>query len=111
MQAGKLDRVIDIVRAVISKNDLNEDIETWQPVVSKCWASATPVSDGERFRAGETLAQRKIRFVIRHSVDVSTVDPRDRIIFEGKTFDINGVKEIGRREAIEITATARAELR
>jgi len=40
---------------------------------------------------------------------VDSVNPRDRIIYDSKTFDINGIKEIGRNEFLEITATARAE--
>lgn len=31
------------------------------------------------------------------------------LTFDGRTFDIVGIKEIGRREGIEITAAARAE--
>ena len=69
----------------------------------------TPINDAERLRAGETLAQKSARFVIRYSSLSSTVDPRDRIVFDGATYDINGIKEVSRREYLEITATARAE--
>jgi SPP1 family predicted phage head-tail adaptor len=73
------------------------------------WAHAAPVRTPRRQRAGETLASKSYRFTIRYSSDVADVDPRDRVTFDGRTYDVQGVKEIGRREGLEITATARAE--
>lgn len=108
MKAGSLDRRITILRASVSRNSFNEELPTWNPMATVA-AGAVPVSDGERQRAGETLATSKYRFTVRHSAMAATVDPRDRIKFEDRLFDVNGVKEIGRREGYEITATARAE--
>lgn len=107
--AGKLDHRIVIIRSTTSPNDYNEPIGVWTDFVS-VRAGYDPVSDGERYRAGETLANRKGRFTIRYSSDVSSVDPRDRVRFDGREWDIDGVKRAGKRgELIEITATARAE--
>lgn len=108
IDAGRLDRRISILRATTAANAFNEKVETWSALVV-VWAEAKPVLDGERQAAGQTLASKSIRFTIRHSTAVADVDPRDRIEFDGRTYDINGVKEIGRREGLEITATARAE--
>lgn len=108
MQAGKLDRRISILRASMSRNSFNEQVATWEPI-GTVWAAAVPVMDAERLRAGETLASSKFRFTVRSSALTVTVDPRDRIVFGNRTFDINGVKEIGRKQGLEITATARAE--
>jgi SPP1 family predicted phage head-tail adaptor len=108
MKAGKLDRRITFMRASMARNSFNEEVASWTPLAT-VWAAADPVSDGERLRAGETLASIKYRFTVRHSTVTATVDPRDRITYDGRTFDVNGVKPIGRREGYEITATARAE--
>jgi len=108
MLAGRLDRRIAIQRASFSTNALNEKVATW-PTVATVWASAMPVSDGERLRTGETISDRMMRFQIRYSAAVADVDPRDRVLFDGRVYDISGVKEIGRREGLEITATARGE--
>jgi SPP1 family predicted phage head-tail adaptor len=108
MDAGRLDRRIVIQRATTTANSFNEPISTWATLAT-VWAKAEPVSDGERQRSGETLADKKYRFTIRWSYDVSEVDPRDRVVFDGRTYDVSGVKEMGRREFIELTATARAE--
>jgi len=37
------------------------------------------------------------------------VNPKDRVRFDGRVFDIYGVKEIPYRAGLEITATARAD--
>lgn len=106
--AGDLNRRITISRRVSGTNAFNEPLDTWSPV-STVWAAVTPVSDGERMRAGETLAQKSSRFVVRYSKAMASVGPLDRIIFDRATYDIQGVKETSRREFLEITATARAE--
>jgi SPP1 family predicted phage head-tail adaptor len=108
MNAGDLDRRITILRRSGSANAFNEASDTWATLAT-VWANAAPVSDGERMRAGETLAQMQVRFTVRFSSTTSTVDPRDRLTFDGRTFDINGTKLVGRNAYIEITATARAE--
>ena len=108
MRAGELDRRIDIQSAVITNNDLNEPIETWISLGS-VWAKKTDISDGERIRASEVSAQITTRFLIRWSIAMSAVTPKDRLIFDGKTYDIFFVKEIGRHEGIEISAAARAD--
>ena len=85
-----------------------EPVDEWS-TLGVVWASVIPVSDGERWRAAETLASKLCRFTIRWTEFMSTLDPRDRIDYDGRTWDIQGVKELGRREFIEITAAARAE--
>lgn len=108
MRAGELDRRIDIQQAVISKNELNESVPTWISL-GTVWAKKTDVSDGERSRASEVAAQITTRFLIRWSIAMSEVNPKDRVIFGGRTYDIFFVKEIGRREGIEISAAARSD--
>lgn len=106
--AGKMDRRVNVLRAAKSKDGFNADVLTWHPFASR-WAEAVPVNDAERLRAGEVLGQKKYRFVLRSDPDTRTIDHRDRLTFDGLEYDINGVKEIGRREFVEITATARAQ--
>lgn len=108
MEAGKLDRRIQILRASKTTNSLNEEIETW-PVLTTVWAAKRDVSDGERMRAQEVEAEITTRFTLRWSSAVADVNPKDRVLYAGKTYDIFSVKEIGRRDGIEITATARSD--
>lgn len=106
MEAGKLDRRITIERAVETTDAVGGVVRTWLPIWSNIAAAAIPVSDGERWRAGELAAHVDTRFQVRWGFGVEVTD---RLVFEGRTFAIEGVKEIGRRVGQEITAAARAE--
>jgi SPP1 family predicted phage head-tail adaptor len=108
MDAGKLDRRIVIKTRKAGTNAFGEPVDQWSTLAT-VWASVVPVKDGERWRAGETLASKLCRFTIRYSAAVAGVDPRDQIEHDGRTWDIQGIKELGRREMLEITAAARAE--
>lgn len=108
LDAGKLDRRIDLLRATYTTDDANESIATWGTLATRA-AKADAVSDGEKFRASEVGATLSMRFKVRWSTDIADLDPTDRVLFEDRTYDIVAVKEIGRREYLEITAAARAE--
>lgn len=108
LAAGKLDRRITLQRFTSAPDAFNEPVLTWATLATR-WASYEPLSDGEKFRAGETAAEASARFVIRRSSAVAGLNPKDRLVFEGDTYEIVRVKEIGRREGIEITAGARAD--
>lgn len=108
MAAGPLDRRITLERATVTFDDLGGAVETWSTLAT-VWAQVLPISDGERWRAAEVGAEVTTRFRIRWSTTVADVGPKDRIAYAGRVFNIAGVKELGRREGIEITATARGE--
>lgn len=109
MRAGALDRRVTLQRASLSKDDFNNDVEAWVDIAT-VWASYEPVRDGEKFRAGETAAGLSARFVIRYSSMVKDVDPRFRLILDGKPYAIIGVKETGGRGVgLEITCAGRAD--
>lgn len=109
MGAGKYDRFITIQRANSTHNDYNEPELTWT-TLERVPARAMPISDGERARAGEDFASNTMRFQIRYSSNVANVNPKDRLLYEGKTFEITGVKELGRREELELTAASRTDI-
>ncbi len=108
LDAGRLDRLVQFERASMTTDALNEPVEQWG-LLASVWASATPVSDGERFAAGERAAEITMRFRTHHCAVLADLDERDRVVFDGRVYDITGVKEIGRQRGIEVTAAARAE--
>jgi SPP1 family predicted phage head-tail adaptor len=108
LAAGKMDRRITLERFSETRDEYNEPVKAWGALAIR-WASYEPISDGERFRAGETAATASARFVIRWSSAVADLNPRDRLVFEGVTHEIVHVKTIGRREGIEITCLTRAD--
>ncbi len=108
MLAGKLDRRLILQRDRAENDPLAEGAERWTTVAT-VWAAYMPVSDGERQRASETSAVIDCRFHIRRTSKVRDASPKWRAIFEGRTFNIVGVKEIDRKAGLEISARARAE--
>lgn len=106
MEAGKYDRWIEIERYTTTKNPLGGETKTWENLTS-VWASYWPISDGEKWRAEQVSEVATARFRIRYDGPVADVNitGKDRIVFEGDVFEINGVKEIGRKVDIELTAT------
>jgi SPP1 family predicted phage head-tail adaptor len=108
LSAGDLDRRVTLERFTTTVDAFNEPVKAWGVLAAPA-ASYHPLSDGERFRAGETAATGSARFVIRYSAAVADLNPKDRLTFEGNTWQILHVKEIGRREGLEITATVRAD--
>ncbi len=108
LDAGRMDRRITIQRIAATAPDGHGGTrETWGDLVT-VWAEVKPISDGERWRAeqSQVAATATHRFRIRWGLGVT---PLDRIRFEGREFEISGVKEIGLRVGQEITAVARAE--
>lgn len=107
-----MDRRITILRAATTENDFGEAVTSWSDLVT-VWAAKEDIRDGERFRAQEVAADITTRFRIRWSGAVDGVTPRDRVReerpFGERTYNIVSCKEIGRREGIEITASARID--
>lgn len=108
LAAGDLDRRIRLERFTETRDEYNEPVKTWSLLANR-WAAYEPLSDGEKFRASETAAEASARFRIRWSQAVRGLNPKDRLVFEGRTYEIVRTKEVGRREGIEITVSGRAD--
>lgn len=109
MEAGKLDRRIRLERFTETGRDAyNAPIQGWVTLATRS-ASYEPLSDGEKFSASETAASASARFRIRWSAATASLNPKDRLVFEGGVWEILRVKELGRREGQEITAGSRAD--
>jgi hypothetical protein len=68
--------------------------------------AAKAISDGERFRGGELAASLTWRFTAVWTPEIAAVSPTFLVLFEGVTYGIAGVKPVGRRAQVEITACA-----
>lgn len=109
LPAGKRDRRIRIERQVeVGRDDLNAPVVSWTPHLT-VWAEKLDLSDRERLASQEVGAEITTRFRILWSEAAAEINAKDRIVFGGRIYDIFGVKELGRREGLEITATARAD--
>lgn len=108
MDAGNLDRWLTLRQRVVATNALNEDEATFVDL-ARVRASKKDLSDGEKVRAQQVGSEITTRFQIRWSVNWSALNPKDRVECEGREYEVVGVKELGRREGIEITANARTD--
>lgn len=108
MEAGKLDRRVQFRRFTLIDDGFAQ-VESWVDYGSAVWAERRLVSDREQVAAAQVAARITARFVVRWSDRTGAITPKDRLICEGREYDITGVKEIGRREGVEITAAARAD--
>lgn len=101
------DRRITIQRATVERDAFNAHVETWGTLVT-LWANFADVSTAEALRAQEVGATITSRFTVRsYPTTTATVTPTDRISFDGRIYNIVGVREKERGRYIEITAAAR----
>ena len=107
MKASDLDRRVTFQRPETTDDGFSK-VDVWLDLVATR-AKVTPVSDGERWRAGEVGASVTHRFQVRWLNALADLNPKDRLIYEGRVFNISGVKEMGRRDGLEVTASARAD--
>jgi SPP1 family predicted phage head-tail adaptor len=108
VKAGPLDRRVQFQRPQLVDNGV-EEVEEFANHGVPIWASKTDVSDGERLRADQMSASLTSRFVVRWSPFTAGLTAKDRIAYGDDTFEIFGIKEIGRREGLEITAGVRVD--
>lgn len=108
MDSGALDRLLTLRRRTTEANAANEDVETFIDLAT-VRSSKADVSDAEKVRAQQVGAEITTRFQIRWSANWSDLNPKDRCACDGREYEIVGVKEIGRRDGIEITAVARTD--
>lgn len=109
MRLGKLNKRITIRRAgAATRNALNEPIASWSDFGS-FMAEQIDQRPTESWKAGQTAAQAERAWRIRWSDRAATITPRDRLVCDGREFEIIGVMEIGRRAAIQIVGIAYSE--
>lgn len=110
---GNLDRRLTIQRSISSDGPFNEPVETWTDLIT-IWARRRDASDSQKIEymaAGKTGSFIVSRFTIRSTEVARSITPLDRIIHDGKVWDIKGVKEAdeGRHRFLEITASRDAD--
>lgn len=104
--AGELDRRITILRPGAATHNGWELVPGAMTPVATVWARRRDISDGERTRGNIDSALVVARFVIRWRADI---DHACAIDHDGLHFQVVAVKELGRREWLELTASAEAK--
>ena len=109
MAAGTLDRLVQFERCTLGDDGMSRT-EVFTPHGSVVPAQKQDISDAERWRAGEVQAHVTTRFKVRFSAFTADLTPKDRLVCDGVTYQITGIKEgAGRRQWLEITCAARSD--
>lgn len=105
LNAGSLNRRIQIQRATKTPDGIGGFEAEWNDFGPMIYARRQDVSDSERMHADRWDNVLVTRFVIRSTAFGRGITRADRIIHEGVTFGIDGIKEVpGNRRFLEITA-------
>ena len=104
MRAGDLDRRITILRYELAGDDgYGNPFETYVPT-EEVWAEVKQESGREFFAQATIQSERKVVFRLRW------IDPEirvyDRVLYAGREHDIHEVRELGRKEGLELHTTA-----
>lgn len=107
MNAGKLNRRIQIQRGVRAGHSGGVQRYDWLDHGPSLFAARKDVSDAERLIAARWDNKLVSRFVIRSTAFGRGIRRSDRIVHEGITYEITGIKEVPPGRAfLEITAEA-----
>lgn len=102
LRAGLLDRRAELRHRVLGAQD---DNGAYQPVTfteyATVWARKEEISGREYFAAETKQAENTVRFTIRYRSDVLATD---RLVCEGRDYEVIQTSEIGRREGLIIFA-------
>ncbi|MGE3623695.1 MAG: phage head closure protein [Bdellovibrionales bacterium] len=113
MRGGDLDRLITITRRTLTKNAIGETTEVFAALYENVPAKVTPNTGNSHFvaaqRSSEVELVMNIRWIYGTAPAVPAVTALDRVLFDGRDYEILAVLEIGRREGIALNVRARAE--
>lgn len=109
--AVNLDRKVQFQRQTFVDDGFSQ-VEVWADHGPRISAGRQDVSDGEKAVSGWIEAALVTRFTVRFSSFSRDLTPKDRLKSEGRTYDIQGIKEQAktRRAFLEITAIARTDV-
>jgi len=101
MRAGKLfHRITLLRRGITTDSEFLEDVETYSPYATDVPADKVDRSGNEGYYQGVNVPTQFTVFKIRYRSDVQELD---RVNHSGKLYEIDFIKELGRREGLELS--------
>ena len=109
MNAGDLRRRIQIQRATRTDDGAGNLVPAWSDFGPPIAAARRDISDSERMMAGRWDNNLVTRFTVRANAFAKGIRRDDRILHDGLTFEIDGIKEVPPGTMfLEITAQTEA---
>jgi len=103
MNIGQLDRRIEIKQIATAKDEWNYDVTT-QSTLASVWAKKVERLAGELVGESQLVSQNRVDWVIRHRTDLTA---SMTIVYNSNEYDIQGIKELGRKEGLLIHSELR----
>ncbi len=103
MRAGEMDRFIRIEKNTPTRSASGDQVDSWAKF-AEVWAKKRDLKTAESLDADRDVAMVQTEFSIYW---LEGVTASMRIVYDSATYDIEGVREIGRREGLAVIATAR----
>jgi len=100
MKAGKLDRQVSFERRSQEVQDTGATLETWATFLTVRAEVRDLMADEIALDLGEGEKATRV-FVIRWTPE--TITTEDRVTYNGQSYDIRQIAEIGRRGGLQIT--------
>lgn len=104
MQAGKLQSRVQIERSHLLVDDYGNARESWLPILTTR-AEIKEAATAEFLTGPGEMDNRKAVFLIRYPLVVQ-ITTADRMVMDGKAYNIVGLAEIGRRRGLELRVIA-----
>lgn len=103
MRAGTLDRRITLMKPTAVQDSYGAMVDGFTSD-GTVWANVKQIDAGESFQDDQHTAKKTVVFTIRYRAGVA---PTWRVVFDGETYDLHDVAEVGRREGLALTGYAR----
>lgn len=95
---GKLNRRITIERRATGEDQIGQPVDAWE-TVAELWADVRFLSGISAIKASADVSISKVSIRIRHRTGL---DAGMRVLFDGKTFDIQAVLPDGKRQFVDL---------
>ena len=86
-----------------AKDEWNYDVTT-QSTLASVWAKKVERLAGELVGESQLVSQNRVDWVIRHRTDLTA---SMTIVYDSNEYDIQGIKELGRKEGLLIHSELR----
>jgi SPP1 family predicted phage head-tail adaptor len=107
MNIGAMDRRITLQRPNTTTNDYGERVVSWFNY-AQVWAQIARKPQAREVVSGEqVISLQSVTFLIRNSSQVSTLEASHRVSYGAKVYDVVGVQEVGRDEALRVVTELR----
>jgi SPP1 family predicted phage head-tail adaptor len=104
MQAGRLDRLVELRHVLLTPDaSTGQQVESWPTAYATVWASKRDIRGREFYAAQQNNSDVTTVWQLRYRSDVVTTDV---IVYDGLQYNITAIAELGRRDGLEIQATA-----